>query len=159
MQTPKLDIAVLLLLCGLVSACETLGGPKQSGGAVLGGIGGAVAGAQFGGGGGQLVAVAAGTLLGALLGSEVGRSLDKADLAYADAANQRAQSAPIGQRIHWQNPQTGNYGTVTPVREGSDTATGAYCREFQQTVAIAGKTEQAYGIACRQPDGSWHVMR
>lgn len=149
-------LAFILVLS--LAACETTGGPKQTGGTILGGIGGAVAGAQFGSGKGQLAAVAAGTLLGALLGSEVGRSLDKADLTYADRANQQAQAAPIGQRIEWNNPQTGNYGTVTPVRDGTDKTTGSYCREFQQTVTIGGKTEQAYGTACRQPDGTWKVV-
>ena len=32
---------------------------------------------------------------------------------------------------------------------------GAQCREFEQTVTIDGKTETAYGTACRQPDGTW----
>jgi surface antigen len=44
------------------------------------------------------------------------------------------------------------------VRDGTDTRTGAYCREFQQTVTIGGKTESAYGTACRQPDGTWKVV-
>jgi len=157
-QSPKFKIVTATVLILSLSACETTGGPKQSGGTLLGGIGGAVVGAQFGSGKGQLAAVAAGTLLGALVGSEVGRSLDKADLAYADRANQQAQSAPIGHPIRWNNPQTGNSGTVTPVREGTDTATGNYCREFQQTVTIGNKTEQAYGTACRQPDGTWKVV-
>lgn len=156
-NNPTLKIAMTAMLALSLAACETTGGPKQTGGTLLGGIGGAIAGAQFGKGEGQIAAVAAGTLLGALLGSEVGRSLDKADIAYADQANQRAQAAPIGQPIRWNNPQTGNSGTVTPVRDGTD-ASGAYCREFQQTVTIGGKTEQAYGTACRQPDGTWKVV-
>lgn len=141
-----------------LAACETTGGQKQTGGTLLGGLGGAVAGAQFGNGTGRLAAVAAGTLLGALVGSEVGRSLDKADMDYANRANAQATSAPIGQPIRWNNPQSGNSGIVTPVRDGTDSATGAYCREFQQTVQIGGKTEQAYGTACRQPDGTWKVL-
>ena len=149
--------AAALMAVSLV-ACESTGGQKQTGGALLGGIGGAVAGAQFGSGSGQIAAAVAGTLIGALIGSEVGRSLDKADLAYANSANQRAQSAPINQPIQWNNPETGNYGTITPVRDGTDTRTGAYCREFQQTVTIGGKTESAYGTACRQPDGTWKVV-
>ena len=156
-NSPILKVTITAVLALSLAACETTGGPKQTGGTLLGGLGGAIAGAQFGKGEGRIAAVAAGTLLGALLGSEVGRSLDKADIAYADQANQRAQAAPIGQPIRWNNPQTGNSGTVTPVRDGTD-ASGAYCREFQQTVTIGGKTEQAYGTACRQPDGTWKVV-
>ena len=36
---------------------------------------------------------------------------------------------------------------------------GRYCREFQQTVTIGGRTAEAYGTACRQPDGSWKIVR
>jgi surface antigen len=159
-MTNKILSVSLAALMGLsVVACESMGGQKQTGGALLGGIGGAVAGAQFGQGSGQIAAAVAGTLLGALVGSEVGRSLDKADMEYANRANQQAQAAPIGQNIQWSNPQSGNYGTITPVREGTDSSSGAYCREFQQTVSIGGKAESAYGTACRQPDGTWKVVK
>ncbi len=56
---------------------------KQTGGAVLGGAGGALAGSQFGKGKGQLATTALGTLLGAWLGSEAGSSLDRADQTYS----------------------------------------------------------------------------
>lgn len=158
-MTNKILSVSLAALMGLsLVACESLGGQKQTGGTLLGGVGGAVAGAQFGSGTGRLAATAAGALLGALVGGEVGKSLDKADLEYANRANQQAQAAPIGQNIQWSNPSSGNYGTITPVREGSDTS-GAYCREFQQTVSIGGKAESAYGTACRQPDGTWKVIK
>jgi surface antigen len=158
-MTNKILSVSLAALMGLsLVACESMGGQKQTGGTLLGGIGGAVAGAQFGKGSGQIAAAAVGTLLGALVGSEVGKSLDKADMTYADQANQKAQSAPIGQNIQWSNPQSGNYGTITPVREGTDSSSGAYCREFQQTVTIGGKAESAYGTACRQQDGTWKVV-
>jgi surface antigen len=115
-------------------------------------------GSQFGGGNGKLVAVALGTLGGAAIGSSVGQSLDRADRLYANQAAYAAQSAPIGQPVAWQNPDTGHSGSVVAVREGTNTATGAYCREFQQTVTVGGHTEQAYGTACRQPDGSWKIL-
>ncbi len=40
-----------------------------------------------------------------------------------------------------------------------DGTSGRYCREFQQSVVIGGQSEQAYGIACQQPDGSWEVKQ
>ncbi len=69
-----------------------------------------------------------------------------------------AQTAPIGETIQWNNPATGNYGTVTPTR-GGYAADGAYCREFQQTVTVGNRTQDAYGTACRQPDGSWKMVQ
>lgn len=142
-----------------MSACQTFqnAGDKQvlggAGGAVLGGV----LGSQVGSGSGRLVATGAGVLLGALVGSEIGASLDKADMAYARQANQQAYSAPIGETITWNNPESGNYGTVTPVRDGR-TQSGRYCREYQQTVVVDGREQSAYGTACRQPDGSWEIV-
>jgi surface antigen len=103
------------------------------------------------------MAVAAGTLLGAYIGGQVGESLDKADIEYARQAEMRAAVVPLRQQIVWSNPQTGHSGTVTPIREGRDPL-GNYCREYQTTVTIGGRVEQAYGTACRQPDGSWKVI-
>jgi surface antigen len=44
------------------------------------------------------------------------------------------------------------------VRDGTNSRTGAYCREYQTTVTVGGKSEQAYGTSCRQPDGSWQIV-
>ena len=134
-------------------------GQKQTGGAILGGIAGGLLGAQVGGGKGKLAAVAIGTLVGVLVGSEVGKSLDKADQLYAQRNAQTALEVnPVGQASTWSNPDSGNSGTVTPVRT-FQTAAGDPCREYQQTVTIGGQTETAYGRACRQADGSWKIVQ
>ncbi len=153
----KKTIAVVLLGT-LLTGCANMG-QKETAGTVVGAGTGAVVGAQVGKGRGQLVGVAVGTLLGALIGGEIGRSMDRADQLAAQQAYQKAQTAPIGQTIRWDNPDNGHYGTVTPVRQGTNDATGEYCREFQQTVTIGGKSQQAYGVACRQPDGSWRIVQ
>jgi len=155
MNTIKISAIAMAAL--LLAACAD-SGTKQNVGTVLGGVGGAVAGSAFGSGKGRLVGVAAGTLLGALVGSEVGKSLDRADVAAMHQTNQTAlESGRTGQVSEWHNPDTGASGTVTPQRT-YQAASGQYCREFQQTVSIGGKTENAYGTACRQPDGSWKVI-
>ena len=154
-------IAIRLAVVGGLLAgagCAEQGyGPKQSvgtlGGAALGGL----LGAQFGSGTGKLATTAVGVLIGALAGSEIGRSLDRADQAYANRAVTQAHNAPLGETITWNNPKSGNQGAVTPVRDGTS-ASGQYCREFQQSVTVAGKTQQGYGIACRQPDGTWRIV-
>ncbi len=150
-------VVPILLSGSLLTGCAGMG-EKETVGTVVGAGTGAVVGAQVGRGEGQLVAVAVGTLLGALLGGDIGRSMDRADQLAAEQAYRRAQSAPIGQTITWENPDNGHRGTVTPARQGTNDATGEYCREFQQTVTIGGRTERAYGIACRQPDGSWRIV-
>lgn len=144
-------------LAAILGACTGKEGPKQTVGTLGGAAAGGLIGSQIGSGGGQLAATAIGAMLGALVGSEIGRSMDEVDKAKAGKALDQAAQAPIGETITWNNPESGHSGTVTPVREGA-TESGEYCREFQQTVTIGGKTEQAYGVACRQPDGSWKVV-
>ena len=84
-------------------------------------------------------------------------AMDEVDRQKAQQAYNRATTAPVGEQITWSNPNTGNSGSVTPTREGTS-STGAYCREFQQTVTIGGQQEEAYGVACRQPDGAWEIQ-
>ena len=97
-------------------------------------------------------------LLGALLGSEVGRSLDKADQAYAAQSYQNTlEATPTGETTTWVNPDSGNGGSYTPTKT-YQVDSGQYCREFQQTITVGGQTEDAYGTACREPDGSWRIV-
>ena len=151
-------IIVVAATASILSACAGMG-EKETAGTVIGAGAGAVVGGQMGGGSGRLVGVAVGTLLGALLGGEIGRTMDRNDQMAAQHAYEQAQTAPIGQPITWDNPDNGHYGSVTPVREGTHDQTGEYCREFQQTVTIGGRPEDAYGIACRQPDGAWRIVQ
>ncbi|HYD29454.1 MAG TPA: RT0821/Lpp0805 family surface protein [Azospirillaceae bacterium] len=142
----------------LMAACSTTGGTKQTVGTIGGAVAGGALGSRFGGGTGKLVATGVGTLLGAFVGSEIGASLDKADQTHLQRATQQAYAAPIGEKIAWNNPQSGNYGTITPLKDGY-TSSGSYCREYQQTVTVNGRVEQAFGTACQQPDGSWRLVQ
>ena len=151
-------IAAICVGAALISGCASDMGEKQTFGGLLGAAGGGLLGAQFGHGSGQLAATAAGTLLGALVGSNIGRTMDEVDRLKAHQAYERAAQAPIGETITWDNPNTQHSGSVTAVREGTSTS-GRYCREFQQTVNIGGRSQQAYGTACRQPDGSWQMVQ
>ncbi|PCI33493.1 MAG: hypothetical protein COB54_04115 [Alphaproteobacteria bacterium] len=71
-----------------------------------------------------------------------------------EAAQVRATEARVGERIVWNTGEAEGY--VVTTREGRN-AEGKTCREFQQSVTISGKTEQAYGTACLQPDGAWKI--
>lgn len=132
-------------------------GNKTAAGTLLGGVAGGLAGSRFGGGTGKLVAVGIGTLLGAALGNAAGQSMDRADMMYAQQAAGQAYMAPTGATVQWNNPQTGNWGSYTPTRDG----TGPYgepCREFQTSIVVGGQLQQGYGTACRQADGSWRMV-
>ncbi|MHA1567440.1 MAG: RT0821/Lpp0805 family surface protein [Alphaproteobacteria bacterium] len=154
-----LRISVVLAAALALSACGTAyqGGQKQGLGTLIGGAAGAVAGAQFGNGTGRLVMTALGTLAGAAIGNSFGESLDRADRQYAGRAQQVAlEHKPTGSQTTWHNPDTGNYGTIKPTQTYRSPR-GEYCREYQHTVVIGGHTQDAYGRACRQPDGSWEI--
>lgn len=147
------------LAAGLVLAlggCS--GGEKETVGSIIGaGIGG-LAGSQVGKGTGQLAAVGVGALIGAMIGGELGRNLDEADRVLAERNYQETlETIPTGTTTTWENPDTGVSGTHTPIHT-EQTETGQYCREFQQTITIGGQTEEAYGRACRQPDGTWMIV-
>ncbi|RME97668.1 MAG: hypothetical protein D6773_15470, partial [Alphaproteobacteria bacterium] len=71
---------------------------------------------------------------------------------------QRAlESAPSNTTSEWYNPDTGNRGTITP-QPAYRTEDGGYCREYTQTITVAGQREEGYGTACRMPDGSWRIV-
>lgn len=151
--------AALLIVSLLLVGCAPAMGPKEGGGTLMGAAGGALLGSQVGSGRGRLVAVAIGTLAGALMGQEVGRSLDKADQMYMERNAQYAlESTRTQQPTTWRNPDSGNSGSITPV-ETYQTAQGQYCREYYQSVNIGGQIQQAYGTACRQPDGKWLIVK
>lgn len=131
---------------------------KSDVGTVLGAVGGAAIGSRIGGGSGRVAAIAAGTLIGAGLGHEIGGSLDRADMAYYNRTQQQAlETGQAGQTLPWQNPQSGNSGSFTPSNYYTNNQ-GQYCREYTQTIQVGGKSERAYGTACRQPDGTWQIV-
>jgi len=152
-----LRLVTVITAVALLSACPYPVGPRESTGTLLGAGAGAVIGSQFGGGTGRIVGAAIGTLAGALIGQDIGRTLDRADQQYMQQTAQRTlETAPSGQTSSWVNPDSGNSGAVTPTRT-YQSKDGRYCREYQQTVTVGGQQQQAYGTACRQPDGTWQV--
>jgi surface antigen len=134
-------------------------GPKETVGTVAGaGVGGLLGSFIGHSGPAKAAATGAGVLIGGLLGNQIGRSLDRADRNYAERTSQQAlEYNPSGQQSEWRNPDSGNYGYVTPERTYQDNY-GRYCREYQQTIYVGGQPQQGYGTACRQPDGSWQVV-
>jgi len=149
-------VAVVTLVIVALTGCATIeSNPKTTIGAVGGGtVGGLIAAAA----GGNPAAIAASVIGGILVGGLVGNLLDERDKKMAAEAERKAlETAPSGTSVTWKNPDNGHAGTVTPVRT-YQTSTGQYCREYQTNVTIEGKSDKAYGTACRQPDGSWKIV-
>ena len=153
-------VATMLLVAFPALSCQTMADTtRDNPKAVLGSLGGAAAGAGIaaiaGGSTGWIVAAG---LAGGLLGGAIGHRLDNKDKQMAaQAAANAFESNRTGQAATWKNPDSGNSGTITPTKT-YQAAIGQYCREYRQDVIIGGEKQQAYGTACRQPDGSWKIQ-
>ena len=122
-------------------------------GGLLGGAAGAAIGSQIGKGDGRTAAIIGGTVIGILIGGSIGRTMDEIDQT---CVGQTLEHAPDGQAIVWNDPQSNAQYQVAPVQT-IQTADGEYCREYTATATVGGQAQQTYGIACRQPDGSWRI--
>lgn len=120
-------------------------------GAIIGGASGALIGSQFGKGDGKTAATIGGAIIGLLVGGNVGRAMDQVD---HNCIGQVLERAPTGQAVAWESPDDGHHYQVTPTRT-YQAESGEYCREYTTTVMVGGRPQNAYGTACRQPDGSW----
>jgi len=160
-RTPTaIAVSLTALLTVTTSSCTQLSeGVQNNPKAVLGALGGAALGggiaALAGGGTGAIVGA---TLGGALLGGAVGHYLDNRDKQLASEAAQKAfETSQSGKPTVWNNPDTGNSGSITPTRT-YELPNGTYCRQYEQTINVGGQQHQAYGTACRQPDGTWKIQ-
>lgn len=137
-----------------ISSCTNL--TNRDVGTVSGGVVGGLLGSQIGGGSGQIAAGFGGALLGAYLGGRIGQYMDRIDRMEMQHV---LESAPTGKVVSWKNPDTGNRFSVQPTKTYYKANNqNQPCREYTTNAIIGGKTEQIYGKACRQADGSWRVV-
>jgi surface antigen len=156
----RLGLAVLLAVALPLTSCATIQQTyKDNPKAVLGSVGGAAVGAGIAAlAHGNPAVIVASAVGGALLGGYVGHKLDDRDKRMAAEAAQRAfENGRTGQAVTWQNPDSGNSGSVTPTQT-YQIAGGQYCRRYTQDLMIGGEKHQTHGTACRQADGSWQVQ-
>jgi surface antigen len=152
-------IVAAALMAAALAACagnpDTGTGPKENTGTLLGAIGGAVIGSQFGGGPGERVAAGiAGAAIGGLIGNRIGAAMDDEDKRRAYAAQMDAlERGPSGAPVAWRNPDSGRYGSVVP--GPAYDSRGTKCRQYTHTIYIDGRPQTARGAACRNPDGTW----
>jgi surface antigen len=124
-------------------------------GSALGAAAGGLLGSQFGKGGGNTVMTITGVLAGALAGGYVGRQMDPVDQA---CIGRSLENTPTHQTVAWKNPDTNSSYWVTPTKTFQE-PDGTPCREYVTAAVIGGQREQVTGTACRQPDGSWKIVR
>jgi surface antigen len=158
----KRNLAVGVLVAFLAMSCASSPSLQQTWQqdkkAIIGGLGGATAGGLIASAITKSPAgIIGGVLLGGLVGGAVGNYLDQRDRELQQQATMRAlETTPSGSSVPWRNPNTGNSGSVTPVKTYQE-PNGQYCREYQQVITIGGEKHTAYGTACRMPDGSWKI--
>lgn len=147
----KKNVWAVLSLSLLLTSCADV--THEGVGTVAGGVVGGLLGSQFGGGAGKVAAAAGGALIGAVLGGKIGQYMDRQDRLEMSRA---LETAPTGRGVSWSNPDNGNHYHVTPTR--TYYVSEQPCREYTTRAEIGGKSEQIYGKACRQADGSWRVV-
>lgn len=160
----KIISLLAVMTIGLsLSACGSQGtiggfGPKAIGGALIGAGLGGYGGSEICDGDCGKMTTVAGVLLGGLVGGAIGDGLDSVDRMEAQQAEQQAvRSAPAGQQITWDNPNTGNSGYTQVNRRGT-AANGGGCAEYTSTIYVNGQAQTATGTACQRSDGTWQTM-
>jgi len=151
-MTRVLKTALAACMASALFACSTVPS-KEDQGVIIGAIAGGLLGNQVGGGSGRVLATVIGAMAGGAIGGSVGRSMDETDRLNAAMALENVRT---GVPSTWVNPDTGYEYVVTPTNT-YETGTGP-CREYTMDATIGGQTEQVYGTACRQADGSWQVL-
>ncbi|MGY8986426.1 MAG: RT0821/Lpp0805 family surface protein [Sphingomonadales bacterium] len=149
----KVIITSLMVLSLIMTGCNHMG-KNEGAGVFWGTILGVVVGEAVGGkGGGEVI----GGIIGASIGGDIGRKLDDVDkIKFAQTRHMVLERYASGEEGTWHNPDSGNSGIFVAKKAYQEDS--RYCREFTQTVQISGKSEQAYGKACRMPDGTWHIL-
>lgn len=149
-QLIMITCAVALATSGLVGCTpgNNTGGATMTGAAIGALIGGAAT-----GGDNKWAGALGGALVGGALGNVIGQKMDAQDQANMQNA---ITTTPVNSQAQWTNQQSGVTYTVTPVKQYK--SDNKYCREYQTKVTVSGKTQDAYGTACQQPDGTWEIV-
>ena len=110
-------LAIALAVVLVLAACDNDTGTRETVGLLGGAVAGGLLGSQFGSGSGRLIMTGAGVLAGSMIGRNIGRGLDERDRLQQEQASQQAlENTRSGQTVAWNNPDSGNSGTVTPTQ-------------------------------------------
>lgn len=131
-QAPWRSAILAVAACSLLTACQTDDvGPKTAAGAGLGAAIGGLSCAALGGNAGACLAAAG---VGAVVGASIGAQLDARDRELREAALQQARVSATP--THWNNPKSGNSGTITPLR--GIVQEGRQCQVVKETMVVKG---------------------
>ena len=153
----RLSILCSLFILSALFGCAPGTRSGETIGTLTGILAGAIIGHQVGGdSSAKMLGAGVGLVVGGLVGSQLGKMYDKLNREeqriHESTISSTIETSRIGEGNQWYNPETGNSGRVIITKQEE------YCREYQQTVVVGGEEQEAYGTACRQPDGSWKIQ-
>ena len=91
--------------------------------------------------------------------SETASPASEGDLAVArSAASEMLGKGGKTNSVPWENPQTGAWGTVTPLASAY-TEGGLLCHDFLASYVRDRTTSWLQGEACRAKPGRWEVRK
>ena len=78
------------------------------------------------------------------------------DTRLADQAAQEAlENLQSDKVLRWKNPETGNSGTMTPIKTYYNESKRAHCRKYRELITVGDISEQYSDTACRNSRGTW----
>jgi surface antigen len=118
---------------------------------VVGAVAGGVIGNRTASPENRAVATLAGAIIGGVVGNRIGEAIDERDRA---CIGHSLELVGTGRYVEWQNPATGTWYQVRPLRD-----IDRRCREFElRSRAGKGKGQKERLPACRDDDGRWNVV-
>ena len=170
----KFLIAILMATTIATSATPALAGDSTLFGTAAGAALGGFVGSQVSHGAARLPVTVAGVVLGGMAGNSIGHAYERrtyyptystgyyAEPAYYTPPVYRSGYVPNYVAPEYVEPvyAAPTYYAPTAYAQPTyvDNNTGHYCREYSQRTQIGTQTQESYGTACMQPDGSWRII-
>ena len=147
-------VAIIAVVGMLLAGCAADSGPRETSGALLGGVAGGLVGNAVGRGDGRVATTLVGAALGAVVGASIGRDLDDRDREYAYEATDRGLRY---NRVEvWTSTRAGYRGRFRPLR--TYYRGPRMCRDYEHTVWVRGEPRIYAGTACRRRSGAWVLV-
>jgi Ni/Co efflux regulator RcnB/surface antigen len=126
-------------------------------GVLIGGLIGGLLGNAAGGGRNRTGATLAGVIFGGAVGAALTSKMDCEDRSFAYKTYYSGFNSGRTGNYQWNNPRNNHRGEFR-INSYYNDQYGFRCARFNQVTYIQGRSYNADGVACRQPDGSWAAV-
>lgn len=146
------------LVATLLGGCSASGNiNKAQVGAILGAVGGSLAGAHLAPRGGEKLFAGLGSGAGSFVGQKLGSYLDERDREAMREATLAALGGSIGSTSSWENPDSGHSGTVVVLSELPSAE--RTCRAVDTDVRIDSGRLQQKQEWCLGGSDEWELVK